>query len=163
MEAILEEEQKRYEELQVIALDFARQGKTQDLKAMLDAQMPINLSDHKGNTLLMLASYNGNLETTQLLVDYGADIDKKNDRGQTPLAGVCFKGYLDIVKILVKNGANVYENNGMGTTPIMFASMFGNYEIVKYLNKEKSTYKTKIYLLISKIFAMIKNILKKGK
>jgi len=112
---------------------------------------------------MVLASYNGNLETTQLLVDYGADIDKKNDRGQTPLAGVCFKGYLDIVKILVKNGANVYENNGMGTTPIMFASMFGNYEIVKYLNKEKSTYKTKIYLLISRIFAMIKHILKKGK
>ena len=51
----------------------------------------------------------------------------------------------------------------MGTTPIMFASMFGNYEIVKYLNKENSNYKTKFYLLISKIFAIIKNIFKKGK
>jgi uncharacterized protein len=158
MEAILEEEQRRYEELQMFALDFARQGKTQDLKAMLDAKMPINLCDHKGNSLLMLASYNGNLETTQLLIQMGAEVDKKNDRGQTPLAGVCFKGYLEIVKVLVKAGANIYENNGMGTTPIMFASMFGNYEIVKYLSEQNNSFKGKIYLLISKLFSIIKNL-----
>jgi len=155
------EEQKRYEELQLFALDFARMGKTEDLKAMLEAKMPVNLCDHKGNTLIMLASYNGNAQTTQMLVDRGANVDQKNDRGQTPLAGVCFKGYLDIVKILVKGGANIYENNGMGTTPIMFASMFGNYEIVKYLNNQNGNFKSKIYLLISKIFAIIKNLFKK--
>ena len=145
-----EQELKRYEELQVIALDFARIGKTEDLKAMLQSGMPVNLSDHKGNSLIMLASYNGNLETTVMLVSFGAEVDKKNDRGQTPLAGVCFKGYLDIVKVLVKAGANIYENNGMGTTPIMFASMFGNYEIVKYLSQQNKTHnmKAKIYLLI---------------
>jgi ankyrin repeat protein len=123
--------------------------------------MPVNLCDHKGNSLIMLASYNENLETTQMLANMGAEVDKKNDRGQTPLAGVCFKGYLDIVKVLVKAGANIYENNGMGTTPIMFASMFGNYEIVKYLNSQNSSLKSKIYLLISKIFAIIKGLFKK--
>lgn len=153
-----EQELKRYEELQVFALDFARTGKTQDLKAMLQSGMPVNLSDHKGNSLLMLASYNRNLETTSMLVDFGAQVDKKNDRGQTPLAGVCFKGYLDIVKVLVKAGANIYENNGMGTTPIMFASMFGNYEIVKFLSEQNknNNFKAKIYLIISKIFSLFK-------
>lgn len=152
------DELKRYEELQVFALDFARTGKTQDLKAMLQAGMPVNLCDHKGNSLIMLASYNGNLETTSMLVDFGADVDKKNDKGQTPLAGVCFKGYIDIVKVLVKAGANIYENNGMGTTPIMFASMFGNYEIVKFLSEENknNNFKSKIYLIISKIFSLFK-------
>ena len=155
-----EQELKRYEELQVIALDFARIGKTEDLKAMLQSGMPVNLSDHKGNSLIMLASYNGNLETTVMLVSFGAEVDKKNDRGQTPLAGVCFKGYLDIVKVLVKAGANIYENNGMGTTPIMFASMFGNYEIVKYLSEQNknNNFKTKIYLITSKIFGLFKKI-----
>lgn len=155
------DEIKRYEELQVFALDFARTGKTQDLKAMLQAGMPVNLCDHKGNSLIMLASYNGNLETTSMLVAFGAEVDKKNDRGQTPLAGVCFKGYIDIVKVLVKAGANIYENNGMGTTPIMFASMFGNYEIVKFLNSQNSSFKSKIYLAISKIFGIIKGLFKK--
>lgn len=158
---VSQEELKRYEELQVLALDFARVGKTQDLKAMLEAGMSVNLTDHKGNTLLMLASYNGNFETTKMLLEYKAEVDRKNDRGQTPLAGVCFKGYLDIVKVLVKAGANIYENNGMGTTPIMFASMFGNYEIVKYLSSQKSSFKSKIYLGISRIFAIIKRIFKK--
>lgn len=158
---ISDEEQKRYEELQLFALDYARRGMTQDLKAMLDVGMPVNLCDHKGNSLIMLSSYNENPETTQMLVNMGAKIDKKNDRGQTPLAGVCFKGYLDIVKILVHGGANIYENNGMGTTPILYASMFGNYEIVKYLNSKNSTFKSKIYLLISKIFGIMKGLLKK--
>ena len=150
------DELKRYEELQVFALDFARTGKTQDLKAMLQAGMPVNLCDHKGNSLIMLASYNGNFETTVMLVDFGAEVDKKNDRGQTPLAGVCFKGYIDIVKVLVKAGANIYENNGMGTTPIMFASMFGNSEIVKFLDEQNSGFKSKIYLGFSKFISIFK-------
>jgi ankyrin repeat protein len=85
------DELKRYEELQVFALDFARTGKTQDLKAMLQAGMPVNLSDHKGNSLIMLASYNGNLETTSMLVDFGAQVDKKNDRGQINIAKCALK------------------------------------------------------------------------
>ena len=150
------DEIKRYEELQVFALDFARTGKTQDLEAMLQVGMPVNLCDHKGNSLIMLASYNGNLETTIMLVDFGAEVDKKNDRGQTPLAGVCFKGYIDIVKVLVKAGANINENNGMGTTPIMFASMFGNSEIVKFWDEQNSRIKSKMYLGFSKFIGIFK-------
>ena len=152
------DELKRYEELQVFALDFARTGKTQDLKAMLQAGMPVNLCDHKGNSLIMLASYNGNFETTVMLVDFGAEVDKKNDRGQTPLAGVCFKGYFDIVKILVEAGANINKNSGMGTTAITFASMFGHTKIVEYLNKQNKnrSFKSKIYLVFSKIIELFK-------
>lgn len=149
-------ELSRYEELQVIALDYARHGKTEDLRLMLNAGMSENLCDHKGNTLIMLASYNGNAQTTEMLIKYGALVDQKNDRGQTPLAGVCFKGYLDIVKILVKGGANIYENNGMGTTPIMFASMFGNTEIVEYLSSQNSGFKSKLYLGFSKFINSFK-------
>lgn len=155
---VTQEEQKRYEELQILALDFARTGKTNDLKAMIEAGMSVNLTDNKGNTLLMLASYNGNTETTKMLVDLGANVDKKNDKGQTPLAGVCFKGYLDITKILVNGGANIYENNGMGTTPLMFASMFGNTQIVKYLTEQDKnrSFKPKLYLLLSKLIRVFR-------
>ena len=153
-----EQELKRYEELQVFALDFARTGKTEDLKAMLQAGMPVNLCDHKGNSLIMLASYNGNLETTSMLLDFGAEVDKKNDRGQTPLAGVCFKGYFDIAKILVEAGANIHENNGLGTTPLMFATIFGNTQIVEYLNKQDKnrSFKSTIYLLFSKFIRVFR-------
>ncbi|RBQ31151.1 hypothetical protein CRU92_08245 [Arcobacter sp. FW59] len=155
---VSQEEQKRYEELQILALDFARQGKTKDLELMLESGMAVNLTDHKGNTLLMLASYNGNFDTVQMLLDFKADVDRKNDKGQTPLAGVCFKGYLDIVKLLVNAGANMHENNGMGTTPLMFASMFGNTQIVVYLNeKDKSkSFKSYLYFIFAKFIGIFK-------
>ena len=151
------DELKRYEQLQVIALDYARYGNTLDLKAMLEAKMPVNLSDAKGNTLLMLASYNGNYDTTKMILSFKPEVDRKNDRGQTPLAGVCFKGYIDIVKLLVKAGANIYEDNGMKTTPLMFASIFGNYEIVDYLNsKSENRAINRFYLKLSKLFSLFK-------
>lgn len=154
-------ELNRYDELQIIASDFARKGKTEDLKMLLTSGMSVDSCDKKGNTLLMLSSYNGNFETTQLLIFFGADVDKKNHKGQTPLAGVCFKGYLDIVKELVNAGANIYENTGMGTNPVMLASIFGNYEIVKYLNTQDNSFKSKVYLEISKILLNIKSLFKK--
>src|SRR5258708_635265 len=58
-----ETEENRYAELQALALDYARSGETQALAAMLRHGLPVNLADAKGNSLLMLASYHGELET----------------------------------------------------------------------------------------------------
>lgn len=105
--AISESEEKRYAELQLLALDFARNGETEPLAVMIRHGLPVNLADAKGNTLLMLASYNGNVETTRMLLEHGAEVDRRNDRGQTPLGGVAFKGYEDIVVLLLKHGADI--------------------------------------------------------
>ncbi|MDR1975949.1 MAG: ankyrin repeat domain-containing protein [Campylobacteraceae bacterium] len=145
------DEAKRYEELQLLALDFARYANTDELKVMLLAKLPVNLCDHKGNTLLMLSAYNGNADTTKMLIEMGADVNRKNDRGQTPLEGVCFKGYLDIAKLLVQNGAAVN-----GTNAIMCASIFGNHNIVKYLTRQKTGFKTKLYLALAKFISLFK-------
>jgi len=137
---ITKEEEDRYAELQLMSLDFARQGNTVELKKMLDAGMSVNLCTHKNDSLVMLSSYKGHLETTKMLVEKGADINKINARGQTPLDGVCFKGNLDMVKLLVDNGAKIDGN------PIIFATIFGNKDIVDYL-KEQGIHKKslKIY------------------
>ena len=86
--------------------DFARQGKTPELRQYLTAGIPLNLPNHKGDTLLMLASYYGQVETLQMLVEKGADVNVLNDRGQSPMAGAVFKGYDEVVKILVEAGAD---------------------------------------------------------
>ena len=142
---------------ELIAIESARAGETQKLKELLNTGVSVNLCNEKGNSLIMLASYNGKLETTQMLIGFGADVDKKNFKGHTPLAGVSFKGYLEIAKVLVKAGANVYENNGFGLTPILFASLFGNTQIVEfYLGQKTSSFKGKVYLGISKFIALFK-------
>ena len=66
---------------------------------MLRHGLPVNLADNKGNSLLMLASYNDHLETARMLLVHGAGVDRRNDRGQTPLGGVAFKGYEEMVTL----------------------------------------------------------------
>jgi len=103
---------------------------------MIDAGLNVNLADLKGNTLLMLASYNGNYESVKMLLEKGSDTEKRNDRSQTPLGGVAFKGYLEIADILIKYNADIDANQGGGKTPLMFAAVFGNKEMAEFLIKK---------------------------
>ncbi len=128
-------EEVRYAELQQLALDLARKGETGPLLEMVRHGLPVNLADHKGNSLLMLAAYHGHAETVRELLKADADPDRRNDRGQTPLGGVAFKGYADIVMLLIEHGADVDADNGAGMTPIMFAAVFGRSEVIGRLRE----------------------------
>jgi ankyrin repeat protein len=128
-------EERRYTELQQMALDFARGGAAKPLRQMLRHGLPVNLADAKGNSLLMLASYHGNLDTARLLLEHGAKVDCRNDRRQTPLGGAAFRGYQEIIALLLKNGADIDADNGGGMTPLMFAAMFGRSEVVEQLRE----------------------------
>lgn len=121
------EELQRYAELQNRALDCARHGDTELLALMLDAGMPLELRDTKGNTLLMLACYHQNTNTARMLLERGADPDGRNDRGQTPLGGAAFKGYSDVVELLLQFGADVNADQGGSKTPLLFATLFGRF------------------------------------
>lgn len=152
-EQITKEEEQRYEELCQMAFNMARSDESQSLEKMINAGLPVNLKNHKGNSLLMLASYNGAFKTTQMLLNHGANADERNDRGQTPLAGVCFKGDFEMVKLLVENGADIDANNGMGLTPYSFAVMFKRSDIAQFL-LEKSKKKTLLKRLSAKVLSL---------
>ncbi|MUL40639.1 ankyrin repeat domain-containing protein [Streptomonospora sp. PA3] len=93
-------------ELATRVFDLARRGETDLLAAYLDAGVPVNLTNDKGDTLVMLASYHGHARTTALLCERGAEVDRLNDRGQSPLAGAVFKGEDEVVDVLVGHGAD---------------------------------------------------------
>ena len=59
-----------------------------------------------GNTLLMLAAYNGHASTVRMLHSKGADPNATNDRGQSPLAGAIFKDNAEVVRTLMELGAD---------------------------------------------------------
>ncbi|TFK51180.1 ankyrin [Heliocybe sulcata] len=86
--------------------DAARQGNTELLVQAIQRGLPANLTNEKGNTLLMLAAYTGQTETVQALLASGADPNRPNDNLQSPLAGVIFKGNDEIAKILLDAGAD---------------------------------------------------------
>lgn len=88
---------------------LARDGETERLAAYVDAGVSPDLTNERGDALLMLASYSGHAATVRALVSRGADVDRANDRGQTPLAGAVFKGYGEVVRELFEAGADPYD------------------------------------------------------
>lgn len=80
--------------------DLARNGSTDVLAQYMSAGVPPNLTNHKGDTLLMLSAYHGHLTTVQMLLQKGADPNVLNDRGQSIIAGAVFKDYEEVVNLL---------------------------------------------------------------
>lgn len=93
-------------ELATKIFDLARQGETATLAAYLDAGVPANLTNDRGDTLVMLAAYHGHADTVTALLARGAEADRANDRGQTPLAGAVFKGEEAVIRALLAGGAD---------------------------------------------------------
>ena len=147
-----EAEERRYAELQLLALDYARTGETEFLARMLRHGLPVNLGDAQGNSLLMLACYHQNLATARMLLASGAEVDRPNQRSQTPLGGAAFKGYEDIVALLLTHGAAIDADNGNGMTPLMFAAMFGRLRVVEQLQTHGASLKRRNRLGISANF-----------
>jgi ankyrin repeat protein len=93
-------------ELAARVFDLARFGATEELTAYLDAGVPANLTNDKGDTLLILAAYHGHPEAVAALLERGADPARVNDRGQTALAAAVFKQSGETVRRLLTAGAD---------------------------------------------------------
>jgi uncharacterized protein len=107
--------------------NLARQGGTDTLAAYVDAGVPANLSNDKGDTLIMLAAYHGHPQTVAALLERGADPDRPNDRGQTPLAGAVFKGERAVIEALLDGGADPTAGT---PSAVDTARMFGKDDLV---------------------------------
>jgi uncharacterized protein len=86
--------------------DLSRGGHTDELVAYVDAGVPVNLTNDKGDTLLILAAYHGHPETVAALLERNADHARVNDRGQTALAAAVFRQSTDAVRHLLAAGAD---------------------------------------------------------
>ncbi|MEV1288532.1 ankyrin repeat domain-containing protein [Micromonospora sp. NPDC049679] len=86
--------------------DLARAGATEELVANVDAGLPVNMTNDKGDTLLILAAYHSHPDTVSALLTRGADPDRVNDRGQTALAAATFRRSAETVTALLAAGAD---------------------------------------------------------
>ncbi|MFF8609112.1 ankyrin repeat domain-containing protein [Streptomyces sp. NPDC015346] len=108
--------------------DLARTGDAEALAAYVDAGVPANLTNEKGDSLVMLAAYHGHADAVTALLARGADADRANDRGQTPLAGAVFKGEDEVVRALLAGGANPEAGT---PSAVDTARMFGKAELLE--------------------------------
>lgn len=109
-------------ELWAKVFGFARSGATAEIAAYVDAGISANLTNDRGDTLVMLAAYHGHAETVAALIERGADPNRQNDRGQSPLAGAVFKDEQDVVRTLLDAGA---DPDAGSPTARETAAMFG--------------------------------------
>lgn len=115
-------------ELATKVFDLARRGESDVLAAYVDAGVPANLTNDRGDTLLMLAAYHGHAPAVVALAGRGADPDRANDRGQTPLAGAVFKGEREVIDALLSAGADP----AAGTpSAVDTARMFGKDDLLE--------------------------------
>jgi ankyrin repeat protein len=103
---------------------LARAGKAERLEALLKMGLAPNLRDGKGDSLLMIASYNGQHEKARLLIEHGADPHLGNGRGLIPLQGAAFKGDAETARLLLEHGADAdaYEPAGYRRVPARLRS-----------------------------------------
>ncbi|MDR3081999.1 MAG: ankyrin repeat domain-containing protein [Streptomyces sp.] len=115
-------------ELATKIFDLARRGETRTLVAYVDAGVPANLTNDRGDSLVMLAAYHGHADAVRALLERGAEVDRVNDRGQTPLAGAVFKGETAVIRALLDGGADP----AAGTpSAVDTARMFGKKELLE--------------------------------
>ena len=117
--------------------DAVRNNQVAAVKTYLDQHGDPNRRDEKGHPLLILAAYNGSLESVDLLLQRGADPHMQDGMG-TALMAASFKGSTQIVRRLLRAGARVNDRNGIGATALMFASLTGRFETAKLLLNYKA-------------------------
>ncbi|MDN6350350.1 MAG: ankyrin repeat domain-containing protein [Yaniella sp.] len=85
--------------------DFAREGKTQALSSAIDQGIPVNLTNHNGDTFLILAAYREQAAVVDTLIERQADVNALNSRGQSALTSSIFMQNEEISTALVNAGA----------------------------------------------------------
>ncbi|UUM28270.1 ankyrin repeat domain-containing protein [Acinetobacter colistiniresistens] len=112
---------------EVIELFFsaAKVGNTEVLQEFLKHGFPIDIQDHSGYTALMMASYYGQKEAVQLLLDQNANRCLRDKRGHTALMGAIVKAEWSIAKQLRRVDCDTHAVKTGQLTAEQFAIEFG--------------------------------------
>ncbi|XP_065841159.1 serine/threonine-protein kinase TNNI3K-like isoform X2 [Oscarella lobularis] len=86
------------------------------IKRLIELGMDVNhKSNWRGNTSLLWACWDNQVEIAEYLLSVGADIEAVND-GRTPFLQAIYFGHERVMNLLIVNGSNIYakdnENRG---------------------------------------------------
>lgn len=86
--------------------DLARQGRVGPLGEMIDAGVPIDVRNARGDTLLIIATYAEQAEVVADLLRRGAEKDAVNVNGQTAVSCAVFRRNEPLLRTLLDAGAD---------------------------------------------------------
>lgn len=120
--------------LKEIAFQAARDGDVTTLKEYFAVGQPVNAINARGDSLLIVAVYNGQAEAAQLILKQPkVDLAFRNKMGFTALDGAAFKGHVGLIRTLVKAGAEVNGRSPSGRTALMLSALTNRLEAARAL------------------------------
>ncbi|KAK3237712.1 hypothetical protein CYMTET_52229, partial [Cymbomonas tetramitiformis] len=117
-----------------VAVWAVGQGFTPLLRRILEAGVvSANSEDAYGSSLLISASWIGNVEVMKTLIDHGARVDQQNSNGYTPLMRSALRGNYQAAKLLLEHNADPAMKNKRKKTAAQLASSKGHAELSNLL------------------------------
>ena len=118
--------------------DALRRGNAETLGRLLDAGADVNALDQHGQTSLMLAARDGQVNLVRLLVDRGAALDHSAKYRLTALMLAVIGGHREVVRLLVAAGADTALRGAgapgfHGRTALDLAAAAGRHDLEELL------------------------------
>jgi ankyrin repeat protein len=89
----------------------------------------------KGQTDLMAAAYNGDVDEVIHLLELPSDINAQDFHGLSALMYAAIKGYVEVARTLIEHNAHLELQSSQRYTALMYAVRNGNVETVQTLLK----------------------------
>ncbi len=103
------------------------------LKQSLAEGVPVDTTDARGRTALLIATHANAIDAARLLIEAGADVNARDDIDDSPYLYAGAEGRLDILKMTVAAGADLKSVNRYGGTALIPAAHHGHPDVVRYL------------------------------
>jgi len=97
-----------------------------------------NTKNKIGDSVLILALKDNNIEAAKRLVEVGADVNVRDSEGITPLMYACMIGNSELVKQLVSKNADLTAKSNNGDTVVMYAGLSNNNGIIRFIQEKVS-------------------------
>ncbi|XP_028250574.1 kinase D-interacting substrate of 220 kDa B isoform X2 [Parambassis ranga] len=112
---------------------FVEEENLAAIKAHLDKFRDVDSRSDNGQTPLMVAAEQGNLEIVQELIRRGANINLDDVDCWTALISAAKEGHIDVVGELLENNANLEHRDMGGWTALMWAAYKGRTVVAQLL------------------------------
>ncbi|OUM61479.1 hypothetical protein PIROE2DRAFT_62487 [Piromyces sp. E2] len=132
IENIDEEFLKAVSEADINKMDLLLDEKSVDGTILVN----VNAVNKNGDTALIIASENGNLDVINLLFEYNIDLTFKDANGNNALIRAAEHGCFDVVEELLRKKININLVNNNKRTALMMAAENGHIRVVKLLIKK---------------------------
>jgi len=114
-------------------LNAAAAGYKETTALFLKAGMEVNAKGTNGETAIMLAAVNKNIELLKFLVKKTANINAQNNEGYTALMFVSSQGDVEFAEFLIAKGAEMNTQNNNGETALMLSVLHAHIGMTKML------------------------------